>query len=71
MANWEKEIRVDRSACVVCGACAAACPTEALVIEGLTLVVLPDRCRPCGLAELVCPMGALACPGAAERRRAG
>ena len=56
-------ITVDRDACVVCGACAAACPTEALVVEGLALVVAPERCRPCGVAALVCPTGALACPG--------
>ncbi|MFA4949089.1 MAG: 4Fe-4S dicluster domain-containing protein [Candidatus Krumholzibacteriia bacterium] len=56
-------ITVDRETCVVCGACAAVCPAEALVVEGLALVVVPERCRPCGTAALVCPTGALACPG--------
>jgi ferredoxin len=63
MADTDRDIRVDRSACVVCGACVAACPAEALVVEGLTLVVIAERCRACGLAALVCPTGALACPG--------
>ncbi len=58
-------IAVDREICVVCGACSAVCPTEALVVEGLTLVVIPVRCRPCGKAALVCPTGALTCPGRA------
>jgi NAD-dependent dihydropyrimidine dehydrogenase PreA subunit len=59
-------IEVDRETCVVCGACSAACPTEALIVEGLTLVVIPERCRPCGQAALVCPTGALRCPGGAK-----
>jgi Fe-S-cluster-containing hydrogenase component 2 len=63
MNEFHAKITVDREACVVCGACAAACPTEALVVEGLALVVVPERCRPCGVAALVCPTGALACPG--------
>jgi ferredoxin len=57
-------IRIDRSACVVCGACSAVCPTEALIVEGLTLIIVSGRCRPCGLAALVCPTGALQCPEA-------
>jgi ferredoxin len=55
-------IRIDRETCVVCGACAAVCPTEALLVEGLALVVVSGRCRPCGRAALVCPTGALKCP---------
>jgi ferredoxin len=62
------DIRIDRETCVVCGACAAACPTEALVVEGLTLTVVPERCRPCGQAALVCPTGALRCPTASAKR---
>ena len=64
-------IRIDREACVVCGACTAACPGEALILEGLSLVVDAKRCRPCGLAALVCPTGALTCPSAARRNSAG
>ena len=63
MSDSRDSITVDRDACVVCGACAAACPAEALVVEGLALVVVLQRCRPCGVAALVCPTGALTCPG--------
>lgn len=66
MGEPNEGITVDRELCVVCGACSAACPAEALVIEGLTLVIVRERCRPCGLAALVCPTGALACPRAAR-----
>jgi len=56
-------IEIDRDECIVCGACSAVCPSEALIIEGMTLVVLSERCRPCGQAAIVCPTGALRCPG--------
>ena len=62
MEESNREIRIDRETCVVCGACAAACPAEALLVEGLALVVVSGRCRPCGRAALVCPTGALKCP---------
>jgi ferredoxin len=60
-------VTVDRDACIPCGACTAACPGEALILEGSTLVVIPERCRPCGQAALVCPVGALRCPGRTGR----
>jgi ferredoxin len=63
MKDVNLEIDIDRGNCIVCGACSAACPGEALVIEGMTLRVYPERCRPCGQAALVCPTGALSCPG--------
>ncbi|UCF07050.1 MAG: 4Fe-4S dicluster domain-containing protein [bacterium] len=49
-------------ACIACGACSAVCPSEALIVEGMILVVIPERCRPCGQAAIVCPTGALRCP---------
>jgi ferredoxin len=66
-----RRIEVDRGACVVCGACSAVCPAEALVIVGSVLEIRPERCRPCGLAALVCPTGALRCPGASPREGTG
>jgi len=66
MEDSNTGIRVDREACVVCGACTAACPAEALIVEGLALVIVPERCRPCAQAALVCPTGALTCPSAAK-----
>ncbi|MGD1048783.1 MAG: 4Fe-4S dicluster domain-containing protein [Candidatus Krumholzibacteriaceae bacterium] len=64
MEESNKAVRINRETCVVCGACAAACPSEALVVEGLALIVVSGRCRPCGRAALVCPTGALTCPAA-------
>ena len=69
MKSHNGRVAVDKDVCIVCGACVAACPAEALVIEGMTLVVLEERCRPCGQAALVCPTGALRCPG--KRGRPG
>ena len=67
MQEPKTEIRINRETCVVCGACAAACPAEALVVEGLALVVVSGRCRPCGRAALVCPTGALTCPAGTKK----
>jgi len=61
-------VAVDEKTCIVCGACVAACPVEALIVEGLTLVVVPERCRPCGQAAIVCPTAALTCPGKTKAR---
>ncbi|MDD4858015.1 MAG: 4Fe-4S binding protein [Candidatus Krumholzibacteria bacterium] len=61
-------IRIDREKCVVCGACSAVCPSEALIVEGLALVAVPERCRPCAQAALICPTGALTCPVAEASR---
>ena len=60
-------IDIERDRCVVCGACSAVCPTQALIVEGLSLVIVPERCRPCGQAAIVCPTGALVCPGGPTR----
>ena len=54
-------ISLDRSKCVVCGACTAVCPTEALIIIGMELNFLNVKCIACGLAEHVCPVGAIYC----------
>ena len=65
----EKSISVDRETCVVCGACSAVCPAEALIVEGLSLKIVPERCRPCGQAAIVCPTGALTCPGGRDNQK--
>ena len=62
MKETSSETRIDRGRCIVCGACSAVCPSEALIIEGMTLELFPERCRPCGQAAIVCPTGALVLP---------
>jgi len=45
--------------CTVCGACAAACPSDALAIrrdeEASRLTVVPARCVACGRCVPACP----------------
>ncbi len=65
------KISIDVDRCVVCGACIAVCPTEALIIEGAALRSYPERCRPCGQAAFVCPTGALICPERPENEDDG
>ncbi len=52
-------VAVNTSACTVCGACARACPTEALILhEGADVVTLsfdPTLCTGCGLCAGRCP----------------
>jgi len=62
MKDAHSRINIDYDKCIVCGACSAVCPSESLIIEGMTLRVYPERCRPCGQAAIVCPTGALHCP---------
>ena len=45
-------------ACIMCGACAADCPVDA-ISEGDGLYVIdPDKCISCGACEGACPVGA-------------
>ena len=62
MKDAHSRIIIDYGKCIVCGACSAVCPSESLIIEGMTLRVYTERCRPCGQAAIVCPTGALHCP---------
>ena len=44
--------------CIVCGACQAECPAEAIRDEGERFLVDPDLCTDCGACAEVCPVGA-------------
>ena len=47
---------VDKNRCVACGACAIACPREAIAIhKGCYAVVDGDKCIGCGLCAKACP----------------
>ncbi len=46
--------------CVSCGACAPACPVEAISEGPTKYVVDPDTCIDCGACEEPCPTGAIA-----------
>lgn len=44
--------------CVNCGACASACPVEAISEGDGKMVINPDTCVDCGTCAGVCPVGA-------------
>ncbi|EFE92892.1 MAG: DUF362 domain-containing protein [Oribacterium sp.] len=45
--------------CVSCGACASACPVQAISEGESKYVVDADSCIDCGACEEVCPTGAI------------
>lgn len=54
------KIRIDRKKCIKCGACVAACPTEAMkdIYNEKRKYFLPD-CWSCGKCADACPSGAI------------
>lgn len=44
--------------CVACGACASACPVEAITEGDGKFVINPDLCIECGACAGECPVGA-------------
>lgn len=44
--------------CISCGACAAACPVEAISEGGDKYVINADVCISCGACGDTCPVGA-------------
>ena len=44
--------------CVACGACAAACPVEAITEGDGKYEINPDVCVSCGSCAETCPVGA-------------
>ena len=51
--------RVISDTCISCGACAAACPVNAISEGDGKYVVDPDVCIDCGACEGECPTGAV------------
>ena len=45
-------------ACIMCGACAAECPVNAISEGDSQYVIDPDTCISCGNCANVCPVGA-------------
>jgi ferredoxin len=44
--------------CIMCGACAAECPEEAISEGDSTYVIDPAKCTDCGSCSDVCPTDA-------------
>lgn len=51
-------VNIDQEACIACGACADACPTDALRVEDFAIVDA-EECIDCGSCISVCPTDAL------------
>ena len=49
---------VDKDACVGCGACAGACPCDAITVDDVA-VVDAEKCVGCGACADACPAGAI------------
>jgi len=54
------------SACISCGACVDACPSEALFLGETQAEVIPDKCVECGECVEVCPTDAISLPEGAK-----
>ena len=46
-------------ACISCGACAGACPVEAISEQDGVCVIDQDTCLGCGACSEACPTGAI------------
>lgn len=44
--------------CIMCGACAAECPVEAITEGEDRFIIDPDKCIECGACASICPVGA-------------
>lgn len=44
--------------CIMCGACAAGCPVDAISEGDDKFVIDADTCIDCGSCEATCPVGA-------------
>jgi NAD-dependent dihydropyrimidine dehydrogenase PreA subunit len=55
--------RINAARCNACGACIAACPTDALGWrDGNAALTAPDRCTYCATCEDICEPGAIELP---------
>lgn len=62
----QAQVRWDRSACVGCGSCAAACPSGALLLTGEGVRADGAKCIGCGACARACGSHALTLDGEAK-----
>jgi anaerobic carbon-monoxide dehydrogenase iron sulfur subunit len=51
----DQELKIEGHVCILCGSCADACPTDAIVLEGGRLHYSQEDCIDCGICVDVCP----------------
>jgi Na+-translocating ferredoxin:NAD+ oxidoreductase RNF subunit RnfB len=54
-----KELLLDRDACISCAGCIGMCPDLALDMFGTDLQVFQEECTYCTICVRICPVGAL------------
>ncbi|HOG59583.1 MAG TPA: 4Fe-4S binding protein [Anaerolineaceae bacterium] len=47
------------NACILCGACVAGCPSDAITEDETQSHIDPEICVECGTCEVNCPVGAI------------
>ncbi len=52
-------VEIDRTRCLLCGACVGSCPFLALELLETYVEWYKDRCTLCGICERACPVGAI------------
>ena len=52
-------VKNNSSKCVYCGACVGVCPTQALMLKDVRIVVDEAKCISCGACVKICPVGAM------------
>jgi len=55
-------VKVDGSRCVYCAGCVSVCPTLALTLNEVKIIVDDRKCIECGTCVKVCPAKALSLP---------
>ncbi len=51
-------VKIDKEKCTACGACAEACPVDAIIIKEVAIVD-QDTCIECGVCVNECPEDAI------------
>jgi len=57
-----KQVMVDHSLCLFCGACVGACPANAIFLWNSYLEINESVCTLCGICIEICPVDALSVP---------
>lgn len=52
-------IKNNPNKCVYCGACVGVCPTQAIVLKDVRIVIDNTKCISCGACVTICPAGAM------------